>query len=102
MYVELRLKKDDLETKAWIKTELALSENDFVEIRSFDGAAIILSVFVALESLIKNPEIIDRFLKRDGCEVEFDKEGNLLRAKGYTASEIIKLKAAFEKNNSQN
>lgn len=91
MDVELRFNKDDTKTKKWLKTMFNLSDNDFLEIRSFDGTGIMLAVIIAIEVLIKKPEIIDKFLKRDGCEVEFDEQGNLLRAKGYSASDIIRM-----------
>lgn len=91
MDVELRFNKGDTKTKKWLKTMFNLSDNDFLEIRSFDGTGIMLAVIIAIEVLIKKPEIIDKFLKRDGCEVEFDEQGNLLRAKGYSASDIIRM-----------
>lgn len=100
MDIELRFRKGDIETREWVIRELGISESEFIEIRSLDGTAIIFAVVVAMEILIKNPSIIDKFLKRDGCEVEFDEHGNLLRAKGYSASEIIKLMAIKEKGTS--
>lgn len=101
MGIELKFHKDDLETKSWIMNELKISESDFIEIRSFDGSAILLAVFVAIDVLVKNPGIIDKFLRRDGCEVEFDKNGKLLKAKGFSASEIIKLMAASTKKDTK-
>ncbi len=91
MDIELRFRKDDIETKEWLINELGISEGDFLEVRPLDGTAIIVAAFVTIEMLIKNPAIIDKFLKREGCEVEFDEYGNLLRAKGYTVTEIVKL-----------
>ncbi len=98
MDLEFRFNKDDLETKSWAMKTFNLSENDFMEIRSFDGSAIIIAFLIAFETLVKNPTIVDKFLKREGCEVEFDEHGNLLRAKGYSASEVIKLKYKPIKN----
>lgn len=97
MDIELKFKKDDIETKNFLIKELGISENSFMEIRSIDGSAIILVLIIAIEVLIKNPNIIDKFLKRDGCEIEFDDQGNLLKAKGYTIDDIIKLKSSINK-----
>lgn len=98
MDIELRFNKSDVETKEWLMRMFNLSENEFLEVRSFDGTGIVIAVFVAIEVLIKNPAIIDKFLKRDGCEVEFDEKGNILRARGYSVTDIIKLKAKNEEN----
>jgi len=102
MEIELRFPKNDLETKAWLISAYGFSEKDFVEIRSFDGSPIILAVLVAIDLIIKNPGIIDKFLMRDGCEIEFDEKGNLLRAKGYSISDIIKLLAETSKKDKEN
>lgn len=99
MDIELKFKKDDIETKNFLIKELGISENSFMEIRSIDGSAIILVVLIAIEILVKNPSIIDKFLKRDGCEIEFDEQGNLRRANGYTINDIIKLKSSNNKEN---
>ena len=101
MDVELRFTKADFETKACVMKEFGVSENDFNEIRSLDGNAIVLATFIAVEILIKNPEIFDKLLKREGCEVVFDKQGRLLKAKGYSASDILKLMAENSGNESK-
>ena len=89
MDIELKFRKDDIETKNFLIKELGISENSFMEIRSIDGSAIVLVLIIAIDLLVKNPNVIDKFLKRDGCEIEFDDQGNLLRAKGYTIDDII-------------
>ena len=93
MDVELRFRKNDLDTQMWLINELGVDADEFVQIRSFDGSPIMVAIFVAIEALVRNPTIIDNFLKREGCEVEFDEQGNLLRAKGYSANDVIKMKA---------
>lgn len=97
MDIELKFRKDDIETKNFLIKELGISENSFMEIRSIDGSAIVLVLIIAIDLLVKNPNVIDKFLKRDGCEIEFDDQGNLLRAKGYTIDDIIKLKSSINK-----
>ncbi len=102
MEIELRFPKNDLETKTWLINEYGFSEKDFVEIRSFDGSPIIIAVLVAIDLIVKHPDIIDKFLKRDGCEIEFDENGNVKRAKGCSISDIIKLQAASSKKDKEN
>lgn len=97
MDIELKFRKDDIETKNFLIKELGISENSFMEIRSIDGSAIVLVLIIAIDLLVKNPNVIDKFLKRDGCEIEFDDQGNLLRANGYTIDDIIKLKSSINK-----
>jgi len=101
MNVELKFRKDDIETKNFLINELGISEDSFMEIRAIDGSAIILVVLIAIDLLVKKPNIIDKFLKRDGCEIEFDEQGNLLRARGYTIGDIIKLKSSINKEHNQ-
>lgn len=100
MDVELKFRKNDLDTQKWLIKELGVDANEFVQIRSFDGSSIMVAIFVAIETLVRNPTIIDKFLKREGCEVEFDEQGNLLRASGYTAADVIKMKAKNDNHSS--
>lgn len=91
MEIELRFKRDDIETKQLLKKEFGLLDSSFIENRPIDGNTIFLIVLVAVDILASNPKVIDIFLKRDGCEIEFDEKGNLLRAKGYSVNDIIKI-----------
>lgn len=98
MNIELRFNKNDVEAKQWIMQHFDVSEEDFVEIRSFNGEVIILAIFIAVTELIKNPKIIDSFLSHPEREVEFDAQGNLLRARGYSVSQIIKMQQQGKSN----
>ena len=82
---------DDTEALEMLCSELGVTEEDFFEKRAFNGEGI-KKVITVLIKIIKSPSKIDDFIAGEGREVTFDADGNLLMAKGYTASEVLDLK----------
>lgn len=91
MDIELRFNKNDVEAKQWIMQHFDVSEEDFVEIRSFNGEAVILAIFIAVTELIKNPEIINCFLNRPERKVVFDEHGQLREATNIEHHELMEI-----------
>lgn len=93
MEIEIRFNNNNIALKEYLINSCGLSESDFWEIRPLDGTAILCAVFLAIETLVKNPEIVKILFDHNDCEVTFDENGQLLRAKGYSAKEVIELYA---------